>query len=455
MNKKEEIELKHKTRRLSIKEGIFWTFRVSFGDHFISPFAIAINSSNVMVALINTLWNLSSATQIFGAKLAKTKSRREIVSNATLVNSLGFLLIALIGFLYLKDIWTQFLPALLFIDLFILLSAGGIGHPAWFSLMGDVVDKKFRGRWYAKRTTITTFMTIVLTIGASLILEAMKESGKAMLGFIIFFGIAAISRFYCSTLLRRHYDPTHKKDKKEINLGKSFRELGKTNFGKFTLFRGIFAIAMGISTPLGAIYLLRILQFDYITYILISLSGMIFSVFTLNFWGKIADKYGNYAVIALTAALIPLSPLWWILSTSKIYLFLIPGLIGGTTWYAFTMVSGNFIYDNTPKEKRPDAISFFNFIVGVGAIIGGLISAAMIKWLNPSWVEPILLIFFIGAILRMIVVWIFIPQFREVQHKQKFKGLKELEHIMFKETRSTLMEDATEIASIKNYIVEK
>ena len=52
MVKKEDKikKLKHKARRLSIKEGAFSTIRQSLGDTYITPFAIAINSSNSLIA---------------------------------------------------------------------------------------------------------------------------------------------------------------------------------------------------------------------------------------------------------------------------------------------------------------------------------------------------------------------------------------------------------------------
>ena len=151
---------------------------------------------------------------------------------------------------------------------------------------------------------------------------------------------------------------------------------------------------------------------------------------------------------------IPLTPLLWILSPSKLYLFLIPGIIGGISWYGFILASTNFVYDNNPKEKRAQAVAIMNLLIGVGAIIGGLISAGLLKFLNTSWIEPIILIFIIGSAARMIVVFFFVPKLKEIKHKQKFKGFKDLEHMVIKELKPTLMEDAHEIASIKNYIGE-
>jgi MFS family permease len=448
-------ELKHRTRRLSIKEGIFRTFRQAFGDHYISPFAIAIGTSSPIVALINTLWTLSSATQIFGIKIIKKFSRKRIITTTVAINSIGFLLLALIGLLYLKGTSVEVLSLLIFLDLFIFVATMGIDHPAWFSWMGDVVDPKYRGRWWAKRSTIITFTSVILTITASFILESFKRNEMEILGFIIFFMIAFFARAYCVRILFKHYEPPIKKYKeKKFKLKDFTKELTKTNFGKFVLFRGIFSISVMITSPLVAIYLLRTLGFSYPTYIIIALSGMIFSILTLNMWGILADKFGNYRIIALSTLLIPITPILWMLSTSKLYLFLVPGIIGGIGWHGFFLASKNFVYDNVSKDKRAKAIAYVNLSIGIGSLIGGLISAALIKYLSTSWIEPIALIFIIGAVARMIVVGFFIPKMKEIKHKQKFKGLKELKHLVIKELRPTLIEDLHEIESIKNYMRE-
>ena len=457
VDKKEKInseELKHKTRRLSIKEGVFWTFRQAFGDHYVAPFAIAIGSSNPMVALINSMWNVSSISQIFGIPLEKKIRRKRIVSTSVFINSIGFLLMALIGFFYIKNIIPEWLPVLVLVDLFIILSAIGIAHPAWFSWMGEVVDPKYLGRWWAKRTTILTFTSIILTIITSFLLETFKKHNLESIGFIIFFMIAFLARLYCVRILNKHYEPERKKQK-QAKLNFSLKELPKTNFGKFIIFRGLFALSIGITSPLIAIYLLRNLGLNYPAYILISLAGMIFSIFSLNLFGRLADKFGNYRIIAITTIFIPLTPLLWVLSSSKIYLFFVPGIIGGISWYGFLLASQNFVYDNNQKEKRAQAVAIMNLFIGTGAILGGLISAGLLKFLKTAWIEPIILIFLIGTVTSMIAVGFFIPKLREIKHKQKFKGFKEFEHIVIKELKPTLIEDAHEIQSIKNYIKEK
>ncbi len=456
LSKPEVEKLKHHTRRLSIKEGIFWSVRASFGDYYISPFVIAMGIGNSLVTIINSIWSLGPVSQLFGSKLIGKYKRKPIITKSVSIESLGWLLMAVIGLLYFKSIWTTVLPFLVILDLLIIVFAIGVGHPAWFSWMGDVVDEKFRGRWFSKRSTIISFTTIVLAISAALILEYFRKTNNLILGFIILFLIAFIARFSCVKILNKHYEPEFKvKKQKKYSLWNFIKESKKTNFGKFTMFRSMFAMSMWVTAPLVSIYLLRYLEFNYLTYIIISLSGILFSVITLNLWGKIADKYGNYKVIALTTILIPLTPLLWILSSSKVYLFLIPAIIGGTSWTAFMMASRNFIYDNTSQGKRGKAISYFNLFAGLGAFVGGLIGALLIKTINTTWIEPLFLIFLIGMVARMLVVAFWIPKLKETKKKQKLRGAKELERLIIKEAKPTILEDLHEIVEIKDYLGEK
>lgn len=454
ISKSEEKELKHHARRLSIKEGVVWSIRNAFGDKYISPFAIALGTSNSLVAFINTLWNLGPIFQFTGPKLMKKNSRKKIFTVTTFIEAFAWIFMIAAGIMYLKEFLVQLIPLVITIGVLLIIMMAGPRYPAWFSWMGDLVDEKYRGRWWSKRTTIVSFTTVVLALIASLALMWFKKRNFEIVGFMVLFSIAFIARIACSRIGKRIYEPKYK-GKEKNSLKEIRKEIKKTNFGKFVIFRTIFALTIGLTSPLISIYLLRDLGFNYLSYIILMLSGTFFSVLTLNFWGKIADRYGNYKVIALTTILIPLTPILWILSENILYLFLFPALIGGTAWTAFIMASENFIYDNVKREKIGNAVSFYNSFLAIGAFIGGLIASLLLEILTPSWIKPLYLIFIIGTIARITVVAIFIPTINEIKKKQKFKNLKDLKKIFKKEAKSTLKEDIHEIMEIRRYLKEK
>ncbi len=170
-------ELKHKARRLSIKEGMFAAASGSFGDRFISPFAIAINSSNSAVAMLSSVAGLlGPLTQIFGSRLIEKHSRRKIILKTVLIESLIWIPLAIMAFLFYKGILITFLPFLLLVIYAIYIMAAYLGGPAWFSWMGDLVDKEYRGRWFSKRNLLTGFVSITLALLASFFLNYFKNN---------------------------------------------------------------------------------------------------------------------------------------------------------------------------------------------------------------------------------------------------------------------------------------
>jgi len=450
-------ELKHKARRKSIQEGFFSVAKSSFGDSYISPFAIAINASNSIVALLTSISGLiGPLVQIFSSRLIEKNSRKSIVLKALLGESLMWIPFILMGLLFYNGILLEFLPVVLLIVYSFYIIFANIASPAWFSWMGDVVDEEYRGRWFAKRNLLLGAVTIVLTIMAAFFLDYLKKNDKLILGFIILFSLAFIFRMIARHIFKKQYEP-------KIKLKKGYyfsffefaTKLTKSNFGKFTIFRCLLSLASGVSTSLIAVYLLRNLEFNYVLYIAIILSGSFFSLILIKFWGSFADRFGNYKVIALTSILVPIVPILWVLHPSPIYLIFVPSLLSGVMWSGFNLATGNFIYDSVSQEKRGLVISYYNMINGIGIFLGAGIGAILIKYLTIELMEPIVAIFLISALLRMIVVFIFIPQIKEVRKTESIKSSRTMKNLILKELDSSIKQEAHELMSIKRYVFDK
>ena len=153
--------------------------------------------------------------------------------------------------------------------------------------------------------------------------------------------------------------------------------------------------------------------------------------------------------------IIPIVPILWILNTSVIYLILVPSLLNGISWAGLHLAERNFIYDNVNPQKRGLAISYYNMFWGVGVFLGAGLGAILIKFLEISIVEPIIAIFIIGSILRMIAVSWWIPKIKEIKKRRKIKSFKEIEDVILKEARPTILEEVHEIMSIRKYIKKK
>ncbi len=450
-------ELKHKSRRRSISEGIFDNIKFSLGDSYISPFAIAINSSNSVVVLLSSISGLlGPLSQTFNSRLIEKYSRKKIVLKAVLFEILIWIPMIAIAFLFYYGLLTNILPLMLLIFFSLYVIASNSAIPAWFSWMGDVVDKEYRGRWFAKRSLILGFIGVIFTILAAYALDFFKHQNKIMLGFVILFSTAFIARIASWRMLKKQYEPKLKLKKGYyFSFSNFILNSWKNNFGKFALFRAFLSLAMYISSPLMIIYLLKELNFDYVTYMIIILSGMVFSLIVMGIWGKISDNYGNRIVFTITSLLISITPILFILSPNPIYLILIPSLISGIAMAGFNLAAANFVYDSIPQEKRGLTVSYYNLLNGIGIFIGAGIAAILIKYLEISFMKPLFFIFILSAAARIIVISVFLKKIKEVRKTKKFVGSKILRGIIFKDGKATIIEEAHEIMSIKKYLFER
>ncbi len=450
-------ELKHQARRHSIKEGIFASGKFSFGDRYISPFAIAINASNSLVVLLSSIAGLlGPLSQMFSSRLIEKYSRKKIILKAIFFESLMWLPLIVISVLFYKGIIVNALSLLLLISFALYIILANLVTPVWFSWMGDIVDNRYRGRWFSKRGLIVGFVSVILALVSAFFLDYFKRNDWIMFGFIILFSLAFISRIISREIFKKTYEPKIKLEKGYyFSFWQFLRKAPKNNFGRFAIFRSLLSLANFISAPLIAVYLLRYLEFNYTTYMIVTLAGAVYTFMVLELWGKFSDKYGNYKTLQITSILIPLIPISWILFSSPIYFVLVPAAIGGIAWAGFNLAASNFIYDNVSQSKRGLAVSYYNMLMGIGIFLGAGIGAILIKVLKTNFIEPLFLIFIIGSIARIIVVLLGIPRIKEVKKRKRFRGPRDLENLVLKEAKPTLIEEVHEIMHIKKYLTTK
>ncbi len=451
MKKKKENrklkELKHKTRRFSIKEGIFASIRNSLGDSYVAPFAIAINSSNSMIAMLSAITGLlGPISQWQSSRLLENHSRKKILINSVILSSIVWASLIIIAFLFYKGIWVSSLPLLLLIFFSIYILVANIAYPAWFSWMGDVVDEGYRGKWFSKRNYVLGIITLIFTILAAFFLDFFKKNNWIMIGFMILFSLALISRLICCYYFKKSYEPRLRiKKKSYFSFFQFIKKAPSNNFGKFSIFRALMEFAAHIATPLFAVYMLRNLGFNYITFMAVVLAHTLFGIFIIKWWGKFADKYGNYNVLKITAILLPIYPVLWLISGSPIFLILCPSLVKGVAIAGFNLAGGNFVYDSVKPEKRALAVSYYNLLTGIGIFLGAGLGAILVKTLTINFMDVLLFIFLISGFARLIVSLTMIPFIKEVRKTKKLDSRKAIESLFPRKIRFPILEGPHEL----------
>ena len=428
---KKEDKLKEQSRNYSIKDGIFATIKDSISGNFIAPFAIAINSSNAMIAMLSSIPGLlGPISQWQSSDLVENHTRKKIVLTSVLFEIFSFIPLITIAFLFYLNILTTLLPLMMLIFFSIYLICANAASPAWFSWIGDLVDEKNRGKWFAKRTFILGSVSLFCAILSAILLDFFKKNNILIFGFIILFIIAIIARIFSRYYLKKQYEPKIIIEKE--NYFSFFQFISKApfnNFGRFTIYRALLNCATSIAGPFFTIYMLKDLQFSYITYIIVISAATLFSLVMIKTWGRFSDKYGNYEIFRITLFIIVLCPIAWVFSKSPIYLILVPQLLSGIGWGGFNLACSNYVFDCVTPQKRSLAFYYYELLNGIGVFTGAAIGAILIENIKTTLINPILIIFIISGVLRLIVGIIMLPKIREVKDKAKFSTKREIKVI--------------------------
>jgi MFS family permease len=183
------------------------------------------------------------------------------------------------------------------------------------------------------------------------------------------------------------------------------------------------SFAVNICSPFFAVFMLRDMQFDYISYTIINLVMTIAQLVAFRRWGQYADSNGCIRVISLTSWMVPIIPVFWLFSQAKVYLIFVQ-ILSGFTWAGFNLAVSNFIFDAVSEEKRVRCISYFNMINGLGVFLGAGIGGLIISRLPPIYGYGFFTLILISAVMRLLVRMIFMPMIKEVKNVEGISNLE-------------------------------
>jgi MFS family permease len=425
-----------KSLELSIKEGSAASASNSFGLSYLSPFALAMNASSSQIGILNAVIHLlPSLVQIKSAALIRRFSRKKIVLNGVLWKILIWIPIILTGVLFYMGVPHMAWVLVGLIGL--LYTFAAVVNPAWFSWMGSLVPEEERGQYFSNRNRISGFFGVITMVLGAVILDGIKGIGEkngnilgyTLLGFGLLFTIAAIMQTWSWLLLKRQYEPKLSVRKKDyFSFWDFIRGARSNSFGKFVLFRGVFSFAIAIASPFWVVYMLRDLGFSYIWYMAITVAGILFQMAFLPLLGKMSDSFGNVKVTSFCSWAISLVPIAWIVPSLmsngfyiKFYLLIVPSILGGFGWAGYNLAVNNYVYDAVSYRKQSFGLSYMNLVVGISLFMGASIGS-FLAWLNVSFMNPLLFIFAVSALARLMVSWFGLGVLNEVRHVKKFSS---------------------------------
>jgi MFS family permease len=423
--------LKEKTKKLSIREGVASSVMNGAGVNYITPYALAIGATNTQIGFLTSIPSLlGNLSQLFTAKAIEKYSRKRVIFIGCLLQALMWVPMIVIGYLFFYKHIDHGLSATLLIAFYTLFTLfGAFLSPAWNSMMKNVVDKG-EGSYFGKRNKINGAIALVVMLACGFILNYLTGI-NLFLGFFILFAISFLAKLASTFLITKHYDPKLKLEKGYyFSFWQFVKKIPQSNFGKFTVFVSLITLATNIASPFFTVYMLKDLGFNYTIWTIIVISGSLSSLLFMPLWGKFADKFGNLKVIRMTGAFVFLVPLAWLLTpvfmminpTAAIVYLIVEEFLNNFIWAGFNLSAVNFIYDAVTQQRLALCIAYYNILNGIGvfigATLGGIVSSLNFNLLGLS---PILFIFLMSGVARIVIYLLMIPQIKEVREVEKYE----------------------------------
>lgn len=318
-----------KTLRCSQVEAVASSTMTATGDNYFNAFAIYLQASILQMGWLTAFPQFFGACfQLLSVWLGAYIQRRLLIVVFAIVQALVVAAMGVLALLHPE--WG--ILALIVLAIFYHASANVI-QPQWRAWMGSLVPRRRRGVFFAARTRLTMATSLVMFLAGGALLSWSEASGKAWLGFLLLFTIAATGRLISAGLLWAMHDPDpHPSAAQPRQFAQTMQQtllsLKDRTFRNYSIFVAGMQGMVAISAPFFAVYMLSELQFSYLQYSLNSIASIATQFLTLRFWGRVSDRFGNRLVMVTTSCILPTLPLWWLVSPNFYYLLLVQALSG-------------------------------------------------------------------------------------------------------------------------------
>jgi len=400
-----------KSLKFSIYDGAAFAVMDGMTASFLAPFAVALNASVNLIAALSYIPQLLGAfAQLLSTKIAEMfRDRKKILVIGSFVHAIFWIPLLLIPYA------TPNQKYLLVVYVAIQAVFVQIMLPVGNSLLGDIVPKYERGKFFGLRNKIIGVISFASALSAGLILTYLSPK-NIFLGFAILFSFAFIGRSLSGIFKIFMANPAPDFEHEEkFSIADFVKRMDRTNYGHFVKYLTLFKFATNIAAPFFTLYMLRDLNFTYLQFTIITASELIASFIAMGIWGRLIDEKGTKFVLYISGLLTPLIPLFWLFSGNFYYL-LIVGAFSGAAWAGFNLSASNFIFDSVQPENRIRCISYHKFFEGIALFIGAVLGGFLINYV-PAWIfiSGIPIVFLVSGILRLIASLILLPTLKEAR----------------------------------------
>jgi MFS family permease len=217
---------------------------------------------------------------------------------------------------------------------------------------------------------------MLANLGAGYFLDVVS----APLSFQVVLAVSVVSAFIGIGLYVGHYDPPRTGER--LSFKATFEEPFKEiNFRHFMFFAIYWQFAVLTAAPFVFPYFIDQLQMTFTQIAIWSIIASSSALVTTTLWGRVADRYGNKAVLAIGTFIAGIGlPGNWILAglTGNLWFIWLSAVFDAIAWGAIGPAMFNLALASAPQRGRVAFIAMYSLVTGIAGFVGGLLSGPLL-----------------------------------------------------------------------------
>ena len=374
---------------------------------FLAAYALLLGCSNFQIGVLAALPFLTQPLQILVIPLVERFRRRKVITLAAWIPAqLSWLLIALIP-LFL-DVPSSSAVALLLVTIGIRGLFVSITNCSWNSWLRDLIPQQILGSVFARRQMWANLAAMTFGLAASFFVtywQGHVTAGNEALGytFPLLFGAAFLglaSPLFMSLIPEPLMQPsTGPQPSFFSTIAPPFRD---GNYRRLLSFLLLWGLALNMSIPFFAVYMLLRLGLPLWAVIGFSILSQAFNILFLRLWGRLADRFGFKAILSVCVSLYLLVVFGWTFTTMPeryfltIPLLVILHILAGIAAAGVILSTGTIGLKLAPKGQATAYLAAAGLATSLGVGLGPLLGGYLADFLSVrqlslifEWISPI------------------------------------------------------------------
>ena len=374
---------------------------------FLAAYALLLGCNNFQIGILAALPFITQPLQIFVIPLVERFRRRKVITLASWIPAqLSWIIIALIP-LFL-DVPSSSAVVLLLVTIGIRGVFVSVTNCSWNSWLRDLVPQQALGSVFARRQMWANLAAMTFGLAASFFVtywEGNVPAGNEALAYTfpllfgaVFLGLA--SPLFMVLIPEPLMQPSTEPQPSFFSvISTPFRD---GNYRHLLSFLLLWGLALNMSIPFFAVYMLLRLGLPLSAVIGFSILSQAFNILFLRLWGRLADRFGHKTVLSVSVSLYLLIVLGWTFTTMpERYFLTIPLLVilhvlAGIASAGVTLATGTIGLKLAPKGQATAYLAAAGLSASLGAGLGPLLGGYLADFFTArqlglvfTWTDPI------------------------------------------------------------------